>query len=100
VAAPTAPFLERLKSRKAQVDEALERARGARRFEPEPTSAPPAPAGAHEQPAAPGATPPVPPAPPDVAAGAQGGEAELSDYASRLMKAKKKVWQDREKDQP
>jgi uncharacterized membrane protein len=86
-------FLERLKSRKAQVDESLERARGARRFETTETASA-APAGAHDVPQATAASP--------LRAGSAAGlapkkEEEATDYASRLLKAKQRVWKEREK---
>jgi Mg-chelatase subunit ChlD/uncharacterized membrane protein len=89
-----AEFLERLKTRKAQISETLDKSRAARRFEggdapvagaPPPTAAE-GPVTAPRRPA---------PRPAGLGVGPQ-PEQEPVDYASRLMKAKKKVWQDRE----
>jgi uncharacterized membrane protein len=84
-----AEFLDRLRSRKAQVGEALDRGRAGRRFEGEPPSASP--------PAAEGVPPPPPPRPAAPPAAAPAPE-EQGDYASRLMRAKKRVWKDRDKE--
>jgi len=93
--AETPQFLERLKTRKAQIGEALERSVAARRFEAAETTAGPAPPGAHEMPASP-ATPQVKPAVP--ARSDLQPEEEQTDYASRLLKAKQRVWEERDKD--
>jgi uncharacterized membrane protein len=94
--APTAEqtpqFMDRLQSRKAQVSETL---KAARRFEAGERPAD-APAGAEE--AATGTTPLNPPIPKPPIAPEK--EQEGTDYASRLLKAKKRVWQDREKEPP
>lgn len=86
-------FLDRLKSRKAEVGETLEKTKASRRFETDETRPTPPPPGAAEAP--PAAPQPPPPLPPSVAPEPQ---AEAGDFASRLMKAKKKVWEEREKD--
>jgi hypothetical protein len=82
VAAPQ--FLERLKGRKAQVNEEL----AARRFEAPAAPLPAAPPEAAE--AKPAEPPPAlsPPAPE--------AEAEPEDYASRLLRAKKRIWEERD----
>jgi uncharacterized membrane protein len=91
-------FFDRLRSRKAQVGESLERERAARRFEGGDVPAT-APGGAEDVPQTPTA------APPRRAPAASGGLApeqqapEPADYASRLMKAKKRALQDRDKDE-
>jgi uncharacterized membrane protein len=94
VAVETTPqFLDRLRTRKAEVEEELERSRGQRRFEggDAPVVAPPRAADAP-----PTSVPPrPPPRPPGVA---PEPEQEAGDYASRLMKAKKRVWKEREKE--
>lgn len=90
--APTTAFLERLKSRKEQVGETLERARAATRFEGGDAPAPPPGAEAAATPL----SQPRPAAPPPKIAPEK--EAEPADFASRLMKAKKKVWEERDKD--
>jgi hypothetical protein len=97
-AAATEPveFLERLKSRKAQVVEAIDRTKGTRRFEGSEAPAAAAPLGAQEEvltaPEAPRAAPP-PGLEPKL-------EKEAADYTSRLLKAKKRVWEERDKEQP
>jgi uncharacterized membrane protein len=91
----TLQFMDRLQSRKAQVSETLDQLRAARRFEPgEVTAA--APRGADEATAAPAGPPASRPAPkPKLGPEAQ---QEATDAMSRLMKAKQRVWQEREKD--
>jgi uncharacterized membrane protein len=93
VAAPQ--FLERLSSRKAQVDETFERLRGARRFESAETMGSGAPQGADEALAS-------APRPATMTARPAGlepkKEEEPADYASRLLKAKQRVWEERQKD--
>ncbi len=93
-AAESAPqFLERLKSRKAQVSEALDKARAARRFDVEEKATVAAPPGASEAPIAAGQQPISRSAKPKIE---PEKEEEADDYASRLLKAKKRVWQDRD----
>ncbi len=93
-------YIEKLRSRKAEVDEQLQRSRTAARFEPPtvPTSPvdepllggppdaarPSGPAG--PKPTKPGMTPEEKPKQPE-------------SYADRLLKAKQKVWEERQKDQ-
>jgi hypothetical protein len=95
VAVQTPEFLERLKSRKAQVGEALDKAKAARRFEPAEAPAAAPPPGATEM-AAPTRRPEPRPA---VSPARVGPEAEpaADDYASRLLKAKRKIQQERER---
>jgi hypothetical protein len=90
VAEATPQFLDRLRSRREEVTETLERR--ATRFEggDEPPESPPEETGGAPVPRSP--TPPTP----------QPGLApqkpeEPQDFASRLMKAKKKVWEERDK---
>ena len=92
-------FIERLKARKAEVDQGLSRPQAARRFEAAPGAASVAPPGAQAAPSAPAQTPRSPPAgqPPSVA---PQPEPEAGDFASRLLQAKKKVWQERNKENP
>lgn len=87
---PTPQFLERLKSRKAQVGEEMERARAQTRFEGGEGVVIAPPPGAEAGPA----PSPKKPAPPSVAPEKEG---EKQDYASRLMKAKRKAMEDRDK---
>ena len=98
---PSSQYMEKLRSRKAEVSEKIDRARASSRFEiPDapPTSPPaeltsgagtgPARAEGPRKPAAegPGLGPDAPKA----------GEPE--SYTNRLLKAKQKVWEEREKD--
>ncbi len=85
-------FLERLKSRKAQVGETIEQEKAKKRFEAAAGTAPVvADAGAMglptSQPAQPKAPPPTAPKP-----------QEKEDYASRLLKAKRRALEDRDKE--
>jgi uncharacterized membrane protein len=83
-------MMSRLRSRKAEVDQAIESRRAATRFEPDAAIPidPNAIEAAEARPISPGAPTALPPKP--VA------EAEPEDtYTSRLLKAKKQVWQDR-----
>jgi uncharacterized membrane protein len=86
-------YLERLRSRKAQVADRLEQARAAARFEP-PSALPPdlqVPPSLGEVTAAPE---PAEPAAPSLG---QEEKKEDESYTERLLRAKKKVWKDREK---
>jgi hypothetical protein len=88
-ATATPQFLDRLKSRKTQVGEELDKGRAARRFEaagPVP-SAPPTgePSAARPRP-----KPPLSPPPPQ--------PSEPQDYASRLLRAKRRAMEERDKD--
>jgi uncharacterized membrane protein len=94
IAAPAAPqFLDRLKSRKAAVAENLGKAE--RRFEGTeiPVSAPPGAGDAPTPPARPAARPDESPRQAEAP-----GEQGPADYASRLLKAKRRAMEDREKD--
>ncbi len=100
--APITDYMEKLKSRKAEVGEQIDRSRASTRFE-----APP--------PAAAGSAVDEPLLNPDVTAGPTAaprrGPSESSglapapekdkpeSYTNRLLKAKQKVWEDREKEQ-
>src|SRR5207244_12109566 len=91
----TPQFIDRLQSRKLQVSEALDQLRAARRFDPGEQIAV-APRGADEVTAAGPRAPVSRPSPqPQIAPESQ---QEASDYASRLLKAKKRVWQEREQE--
>jgi uncharacterized membrane protein/Mg-chelatase subunit ChlD len=90
-------FLDRLKSRKAAIGETLGKTKAQARFEsgaaPPPSTAP---TGADEAPApGPSAAPRPLSRPGGVAPDAP--QEQPADYASRLMKAKKRVWEDRDK---
>lgn len=90
----TPQFIDRLQSRKLQVSEALDQLPAARRFEGEERTAA-APQGAHEATAATPRPPVSRPTPqPQITPETQ---QEATDYASRLLKAKKRVWQERER---
>jgi hypothetical protein len=89
---PAPETMSRLRSRKAEVDRSLESRRAATRFEPDAAVPidPYALEAAEAKPAAPGAASPTP---------KPVAEAEPEDtYTSRLLKAKKQVWQDRAQD--
>jgi hypothetical protein len=94
VTVATPQFLDRLKSRKAQVGAALGKGRAARRFEAEgPVTAPPTAGDLPLPPPRPAARRPVP--------GSQIGPERAQDpqdYASRLMRAKRRAMEEREKD--
>ncbi len=84
--------MSRLRSRKAEVDQTLQKRRAATRFEPTP-EAPVDPTVLEEASSA------APPRPKKAApkAGDLAAEAEQDDdYTSRLLQAKKKVWRDRQ----
>jgi hypothetical protein len=82
-------FIERLKSRKVQVDEAIEKQKAARKFDaPEGAPVKPVESASAAPPAAtekPNAPPPTPQEPEE-------------DFATRLMRAKKKAMEERDKD--
>lgn len=88
-------FLDRLRTRKEAVGETLDKGRAGTRYEGSmgPTDVP---SGAEPSTGRPMGAPPKP-------AGPQPGmapekEQDPADFASRLMKAKKKVWEERDKD--
>ena len=86
--------MSRLRSRKAEVDQSIESRRAATRFEPDATVAvdPNAIEAAEAKPTTTPTT--VTEATKPVA------DEEKEDYTSRLLKAKKQVWQDRPQDGP
>jgi uncharacterized membrane protein len=94
LAVSTPQFIDRLQTRKAQVAQTLEQLRAARRFEPTERAA--APSGADEavgvQTAAPVRAAPQPRMAPE-------SQQDATDYASRLLKAKRRVWQERENEE-
>lgn len=87
-------FFDRLKSRKAQVGETLVKVKAERRFEAGDEPVAPPPGGADMPP--PAAPPPRPTATPSVTPEKEEGEA--ADFGSRLLKAKRRVWKEREKE--
>jgi uncharacterized membrane protein len=85
-------FLDRLKSRKAQVGETIEKEKATRRFEGAgvtPVTADPGATALPKEAAAPRTAPTAKPAP---------KKQEAEDYATRLMKAKKRALEDRDKE--
>ena len=93
-AATTPQFLDRLKSRKAQVGEAIDKGRATRRFE-----AGALPSGGRQPPeAAPAQGSDAPRPAPAPARPEPKREAEPEDYASRLMRAKKRAMEERERE--
>jgi uncharacterized membrane protein len=84
-------YMQRLRTRKAEVTEGLEQRRAATRFEPAP-DAPPTATALEDQLLPPTGDPSKPPPP-----GAAGlsPEKEEESYTSRLLKAKKQVWDER-----
>jgi uncharacterized membrane protein len=96
--APATEYMEKLKSRKAEVGEQIDRSRAATRFEAPPTPVVPLDeplldmasdtlARAPDRPANQPSLAPEGPKPP-----------EPESYTNRLLKAKQKVWEDRDKD--
>jgi hypothetical protein len=96
--APATEYMEKLKSRKAEVGEQIDRSRAATRFEAPPVPTVPLDeplldvanqtlARAPERPANQPSLAPEGPKPPDP-----------ESYTNRLLKAKQKVWEEREKD--
>ena len=103
--APRTEYMEKLKGRKAEVTEQIERGRGTTRFEAPPVSSPLTPELTQpvDEPllgAMPGTKAPTPP----TAAASRPGmtpdkkEPPAESYTNRLLKAKQKVWEDREKE--
>ena len=96
--APITDYMEKLKSRKAEVGEQLDRSRAATRFE----APPPSTASAGDEPLL---NPDLPASPPRRGPSATAGLAPTpaqdlpESYTNRLLKAKQKVWEDREKEQ-
>jgi hypothetical protein len=93
----TSQVLDRLKTRKDLVGEAIEKEKAARRFEGgDAPYAPPPIAGAGPMPGGP-KPPPPPTQAPRVGPEAEG---EPADYGNRLLRAKRRAMQDRDKDNP
>jgi hypothetical protein len=91
----TPQFIDRLQTSKAQVAQTFEQLRAARRFEPSERVAS-APSGADEAVGVQTATPVRAAPQPRMAPESQ---QEATDYASRLLKAKRRVWQEREQEE-
>ena len=92
-AAKESPTIERLRSRKAEVNQQLAERRAAARFEPAPDA--PASPDALRPDAGPSTRPPEPK--PTGASLAPQGAPEAESYTERLLKAKQRVWEQREK---
>ncbi|HEV3162709.1 MAG TPA: glutamine amidotransferase, partial [Isosphaeraceae bacterium] len=97
--APPTDYMEKLRSRKAEVDTQMERSHAATRFE-----APPIPTAPIGEPLLEGALSEEAKqrkANPEARPGLAPGQAqpEVESYTNRLLKAKKKVWEEREKEQ-
>ncbi len=86
-APPEPPTMERLRSRKAEVGSQLEQLRASTRFEASPGT--PADLKALEAPEA-GAAPPAAPQAPTI-----GPQEQQESYTERLLKAKKKAWDEK-----
>ncbi len=99
--APPAEYMEKLRSRKAEVGEQIDRGRSATRFEPPPMpAAPTGPIGEPllEGPTAGGPAPPRPAAPTPGLAPQPPPQAPGESYTNRLLRAKQRVWEERDKD--
>jgi uncharacterized membrane protein/Mg-chelatase subunit ChlD len=102
--APRVEYMEKLKSRKAEVAEQIDRNIGATRFEAPPIQIGTAPLneplleGTDPTAATPRTAPTQPR--PGLAPEAPKPPVEAESYTNRLLKAKQKVWEEREKDKP
>ncbi len=101
--APATEYMEKLRSRKAEVGEQIDRSRSAARFEaPTPSGDSPAHAGEPLlDPSSPTSGPPRPKPPAgDVPGLAPSGPKPDTpqSYTNRLLRAKQKVWEEREKE--
>jgi len=101
--APRTEYMEKLRGRKAEVSEQLDRARSATRFEPPPIEeispdylADEPLLGGPTGPEGPKITPGRPANRPGMAP--EKKEPAPESYTNRLLNAKKKVWEEREKD--
>ena len=99
--APPVEYMEKLKGRKAEVNDQIERSRAATRYE----APPPAEGGTPfviDEPLLGGESKPRPaerrPQPQAPGLAAEGPKPEAESYTNRLLKAKNKVWEDRERD--
>ncbi len=99
--APAVEYMEKLKGRKAEVTDQIERSRAATRFEA-PTPAEGGTPFVVDEPLLGGESKPRPaerrPQPQAPGLAAEGPKPEAENYTNRLLKAKNKVWEDREKD--
>jgi uncharacterized membrane protein len=92
--APPTEYMEKLRSRKAEVADQIDRTRAATRFE-----APPLPAAPADEPLLTGQPEPAAPGPaaPRPGLAPEPKPEKPESYADRLLAAKKKVWEEREK---
>ena len=101
---PAVEYMEKLRSRKAEVGEQLDRTRAATRFEAPAPSEGSAPSVAVEPLLDPGAAPADPQGPRRPSGPSGPGlandpkQAQPESYTNRLLKAKQKVWEERDKD--
>ncbi len=103
--APRVEYMEKLKGRKAEVTEQIERGRSATRFEAPPVESPVIPEllSPVDEPLLGGPATEGPKPPTSRPANRPGMAPDTKDaapesYTNRLLKAKQKVWEDREKD--
>ncbi|QEH36778.1 von Willebrand factor type A domain protein [Aquisphaera giovannonii] len=100
--APASDYMDKLRSRKAEVGEQLDRPRFASRFDA--ATAPEAPARPADEPLLGGPAPGRPRAEGPASSPPRGGlapeapRAEEAGYTNRLLKAKQRVWEEREKE--
>ncbi len=97
--APRVEYMEKLKSRKAEVGEQLDRSRAATRFEAPPVAAAPLDEPWLEGPAGPEAAKPEHKKPDQPGLAPETKAPEPESYTNRLLRAKQKVWEERDKDQ-
>ncbi|WZO97527.1 glutamine amidotransferase [Isosphaeraceae bacterium EP7] len=94
---PSTEYMEKLKGRKAEVGEQIERSRSTNRFEPQP-SAPSGEPLLGETPLKRGPAEPKPRGPEQKSGmGVDPKSEQPESYTDRLLKAKQKVWEDRAK---
>jgi len=98
---PATEYMEKLRSRKAEVGEQIDRSRAAARFDAPPpaasrSSGEPLLEGLSDPSAAARPRPDAPAAAPGLAP--EGPKDQPESYTNRLLKAKQKVWEEREKD--
>jgi Mg-chelatase subunit ChlD/uncharacterized membrane protein len=86
--------MERLRSRKAAISQQIEEQRASARFEPAPDAPPPPDGGLDDLGPTAAKLPPKPPGQPGVSP--QQDQPKEDEYTSRLLKAKKKVWNERD----
>jgi len=95
--APREDYMEKLRSRKAEVGEQIDRGRAATRFEaPEATKAPPSPLQ-EGQPTPTEPSRPAKPAAEQPGLGPQSAPSQPESYTNRLLQAKRKVWEEQQR---